>query len=35
MKKELEMKLEKAGFGLFSDWDYEAYAPYEKKIECE
>lgn len=28
------MKLEKAGFGLFSDWDYEAYAPYEKKIEC-
>jgi len=26
--------LEKAGFWLFSDMDYETYAPYEKKVEC-
>lgn len=34
MKKELENKLEKAGFKLFSEMSYEDYEPYEKKIEC-
>jgi len=34
MKEELESKLKKIGFRLFSEMSYEEYEPYEKRVEC-